>query len=70
MRILDHLAVADSTGVFWDWGGAPMYVGTASVNGSGLRPNPVQTTRAIYQAKRSRWRERWPEPTVLPWPEP
>jgi uncharacterized protein len=35
-----------------------------------VRPNPVQATRAVYEAKASRWRERWPELTVLPWPEP
>jgi hypothetical protein len=31
---------ADNTSVYWDWGGgagAPMYVGTASVNGTGVR---------------------------------
>ena|ERR1700733_2390447 len=31
---------ADNAGVFWDWGGAagaPMYVGTASANGTGVR---------------------------------
>jgi hypothetical protein len=33
-----------------------------------LRPNPVLAPRAVYEAKAARWREHWPELTVLPWP--
>ena len=36
--------VADNASVFWDWGGgagSPMYVGTASVNGTGVRTRVV-----------------------------
>jgi hypothetical protein len=35
---------ADNAGVFWDWGGAagaPMFVGTASANGTGVRTHFV-----------------------------
>ncbi|BCJ37640.1 hypothetical protein Athai_51430 [Actinocatenispora thailandica] len=35
-----------------------------------LRPNPVQAPRSVYETKAARWRARWPELTVLPWPEP
>lgn len=34
-----------------------------------VRPNPVQATREVYEAKTARWRNRWPELTVVPWPE-
>ncbi|WP_329273394.1 nucleotidyltransferase family protein [Streptomyces sp. NBC_01451] len=33
-----------------------------------VRPNPVLAPRAVYEAKASRWREQWPELTVLDWP--
>ncbi len=34
-----------------------------------VRPNPVLAPRHIYEAKTERWRQQWPELTVLPWPE-
>lgn len=34
-----------------------------------LRPNPVQAPRSVYESKAARWRQRWPELTVLPWPD-
>jgi uncharacterized protein len=33
-----------------------------------VRPNPVLAPREVYETKTSRWREHWPELTVLPWP--
>ena len=33
-----------------------------------VRPNPVQTTREVYEAKAGRWRSQWPDLTVLAWP--
>ncbi|WP_433362885.1 nucleotidyltransferase family protein [Actinoplanes sp. CA-142083] len=33
-----------------------------------LRPNPVLAPRSVYETKAARWREQWPELTVLPWP--
>ncbi|MEW2289221.1 nucleotidyltransferase family protein [Streptomyces sp. NPDC047841] len=33
-----------------------------------VRPNPVLAPRAVYEAKAARWREQWPELTVLAWP--
>jgi hypothetical protein len=33
-----------------------------------VRPNPVLAPRAVYDAKTTRWKEEWPELTVLPWP--
>ncbi|WP_245786493.1 nucleotidyltransferase family protein [Lentzea albida] len=33
-----------------------------------VRPNPVLAPRHVYEAKTARWREQWPELTVLPWP--
>jgi hypothetical protein len=35
-----------------------------------LRPNPVLAPRDVYETKARRWREAWPELTVLPWPHP
>jgi hypothetical protein len=34
-----------------------------------LRPNPVLAPREVYETKAARWRELWPELTVLKWPE-
>jgi uncharacterized protein len=31
------------------------------------RPNRAQVTRAVYEAKTSRWRRVWPEIRVEPW---
>ncbi|MFF4503715.1 nucleotidyltransferase family protein [Streptomyces sp. NPDC001401] len=33
-----------------------------------VRPNPVLAPRAVYETKAARWREHWPELTVLDWP--
>ncbi|HEX3792821.1 MAG TPA: nucleotidyltransferase family protein [Pseudonocardiaceae bacterium] len=33
-----------------------------------VRPNPVLAPAEVYLAKTARWREQWPELTVLPWP--
>jgi hypothetical protein len=33
-----------------------------------LRPNPVLAPREVYETKAARWKEEWPELTVLPWP--
>ena len=33
------------------------------------RPNPILAPRDVYQAKVTRWRQQWPNLTVLPWPE-
>ena len=33
-----------------------------------VRPNPVLAPRQVYETKTSRWRQRWPALTVLPWP--
>lgn len=35
-----------------------------------VRPNPVLAPRTVYEAKATRWREAWPELTVLDWPQP
>ena len=34
-----------------------------------VRPNPVLAPRHVYQAKTQRWRQQWPQLTILPWPE-
>jgi hypothetical protein len=33
-----------------------------------LRPNPVLAPRGVYETKAARWRQLWPELTVLDWP--
>jgi uncharacterized protein len=33
-----------------------------------VRANPVLAPRHVYQAKTRRWRQQWPELTILPWP--
>ncbi|MER5431133.1 nucleotidyltransferase family protein [Streptomyces sp. NPDC002588] len=42
--------------------------GLSDVFGLVVRPNPVLAPRAVYEAKTARWREQWPELTVLEWP--
>jgi hypothetical protein len=32
-----------------------------------VRPNRRLAPRHVYDAKAARWREHWPELTVLPW---
>lgn len=44
--------------------------GLADVFNLVVRPNPVLAPRGVYETKTRRWREQWPELTVLPWPEP
>lgn len=43
--------------------------GLADVFNLVVRPNPVLAPRSVYEAKTRRWREQWPELTVLDWPE-
>lgn len=33
-----------------------------------VHPNPVLAPREVYEAKAARWKEEWPQLTVLPWP--
>lgn len=33
-----------------------------------VRPNPVLAPREVYETKSARWRQAWPELTVLDWP--
>ncbi|MCC9309598.1 nucleotidyltransferase family protein [Kitasatospora sp. RB6PN24] len=33
-----------------------------------VRPNPLLAPQSVYEAKAARWREQWPELTVLDWP--
>ncbi len=33
-----------------------------------VRPNPVLAPREVYETKAARWKDEWPELTVLPWP--
>lgn len=42
--------------------------GLADVFNLVVRPNPVLAPRSVYETKAARWREQWPELTVLPWP--
>jgi len=44
--------------------------GLSDVFGLVVRPNPVLAPRFVYESKVARWRERWPELTVLEWPGP
>jgi hypothetical protein len=32
-----------------------------------VRPNRRQAPRSVYEAKAARWKQHWPELTVLPW---
>jgi hypothetical protein len=34
-----------------------------------VRPNTTLVDRVLYEAKAERWRHRWPQLTILPWPE-
>ncbi|TQJ89881.1 nucleotidyltransferase family protein [Streptomyces sp. SLBN-31] len=42
--------------------------GLSDVFGLVLRPNPVLAPPSVYETKAARWREQWPELTVLDWP--
>jgi len=41
--------------------------GLADLFGLVVRPNKVQITRAVYEAKVTRWRRLWPDLTILDW---
>ena len=41
--------------------------GLSDLFGLIVRPNKVQITRAIYEAKVARWRSFWPGLTVIDW---
>ncbi|MFD4670251.1 nucleotidyltransferase family protein [Lentzea sp. NPDC058450] len=43
--------------------------GLSDAFGLVVRPNPVLAPRHVYETKTARWREQWPDLTVLPWPE-
>ena len=43
--------------------------GLADVFNLVARPNPVLAPREVYEAKTIRWRQQWPDLTVLPWPQ-
>jgi len=34
-----------------------------------VRPNPVLAPREVYESKAARWKRRWPELTILEWPQ-
>ncbi len=42
--------------------------GLADVFNLVVRPNPVLAPQHVYETKAARWRQQWPELTVLPWP--
>ena len=44
--------------------------GLADVFNLVVRPNPLLAPRHVYQAKTGRWRQPWPQLTILPWPDP
>ncbi|MFI9419082.1 nucleotidyltransferase family protein [Streptomyces werraensis] len=41
--------------------------GLADVFNLVVRPNPVLAPREVYETKTARWRQQWPELTVLDW---
>lgn len=43
--------------------------GLADVFNLVVRPNPLLAPRHVYQAKTDRWRQQWPQLTILPWPD-
>ncbi|MET7503629.1 nucleotidyltransferase family protein [Streptomyces microflavus] len=42
--------------------------GLADVFNLVVRPNPVLAPREVYEAKAARWKNEWPELTVMAWP--
>lgn len=42
--------------------------GLADVFNLVVRPNPVLASHEVYGTKAARWRQQWPELTVLDWP--
>ncbi|QIY96768.1 nucleotidyltransferase family protein [Streptomyces sp. S1D4-11] len=57
-------------GVRLEPGGWRVYAphGLSDVFNLVVRPNPVLAPREVYEAKAVRWKDEWPELTVLPWP--
>ncbi|MEU6254946.1 nucleotidyltransferase family protein [Streptomyces sp. NPDC047043] len=57
-------------GVRLEAGGWRVYAphGLSDVFNLVVRPNPVLAPRSVYEAKSARWREQWPELSVLEWP--
>ena len=59
----------------WAWPPAGSRREPASGGGQGVlllfslvvRPNRSQAPQHVYEAKAQRWRQAWPELTVLPW---
>lgn len=43
--------------------------GLADVFNLVVRPNPVLAPREVYEAKAARWKNEWPELTVMAWPD-
>lgn len=43
--------------------------GLADVFNLVVRPNPLLAPRHVYQAKTDRWKQQWPQLTILPWPD-
>jgi uncharacterized protein len=63
-------AVCCSVGVTTDPAGRPrVYAphGLADLFDLVVRPNRAQAPRHVYESKAARWRQHWPELTVLPW---
>ena len=64
------VAVCCSVGVTLDGDGRPrVYAphGLADLFDLVVRPNHGQAPRHVYEAKAARWKQHWPEITVLPW---
>jgi hypothetical protein len=63
-------AVCCSVGVTLDGEGRPrVYApyGLADLFDLVVRPNRAQAPRHVYETEAARWRQHWPELTVLPW---
>jgi hypothetical protein len=66
-------AVCCSYGLTLDADGSPrVYAphGYDDLFGLVVRPNRRQAPRHVYEAKAARWRQHWPELTVLDWADP
>jgi uncharacterized protein len=62
-------AVCCAVGVTLDDGAPRVYApfGLDDLFGMVVRPNRRLAPRHVYEAKTARWKEHWPELTVLPW---
>lgn len=62
-------AICCAVGVTVDDGGPRVYApyGLDDLFGMVVRPNRRLAPRHVYEAKAARWKEHWPELTVLPW---